>query len=84
MGKKSPECRRAGKDKHNSAKPKSVTCLLTHPQEQRCEGPALQLNTCGIIYLQPGTGLAEPANRSRGKNNIRKTPGLYVTGGWGR
>lgn len=30
---KSPECRWAGKDKHNSAKPESVTCLLAHPQE---------------------------------------------------
>lgn len=65
----SPECWSTGKDKHNSAKTERVTCLLTHPLEcphtscsalfcQRCEGPTLQPNTCGIITVEPETGLA--------------------------
>lgn len=61
---------------------KRVTCLLTHPQEcphascsalfwQRCEGAALQPNTCRIITMESTTGLAKSPNHSKSKNNIR-------------
>lgn len=76
-----------------------MTSWLTHPQEcphsscsplfwQRCEGPTLQPNTCGIITAQPETRLAKRPTHNRGKNNIRavaleKSPAFMweVTGG---